>query len=208
MRPFIHCHVNTATLSANANANTLSVCDGTSTMACLQLTSTLSSAPLPANHTRSPRPGAPDIALPTTRHNVFQLLTHTCLSSSHTLPSFTTHKVIGCCGPCVANDTEIAKLKLPDLPASFDWRAHKTASGLPVVTPIVNQGKCGSCWAFSSVAAIETAWLLAGHPPVGGVGALSVQRVLDCVYPMMRGGEYPHAAPNCSGGGLVQEGLE
>lgn len=117
-------------------------------------------------------------------------------------------QVLGCCGQCIPNTTEASKGPVP--PDSWDWREYRNANGQKVVTPIANQGKCGSCWAFSATANVETAWLLAGYPAVGD-GTLSVQRVLDCVYPMMnssQGQPFPHSSPNCSGGGLVEEGIE
>ena len=66
--------------------------------------------------------------------------------------------------------------------ARFDWRSQH------VITAIEDQGaSCGSCWAFASVAAYETAYLLAnGGAPAAGVSSdpdLSEQQVLDCTLP-------------------------
>ena len=43
------------------------------------------------------------------------------------------------------------------VPASLDWRNN----GGDFVTPVRNQGSCGSCWAFATTAAAESAWLIA-----------------------------------------------
>ncbi|OTF73136.1 Group 1 mite allergen-like protein (Cysteine protease), partial [Euroglyphus maynei] len=40
------------------------------------------------------------------------------------------------------------------LPTKFDWRDSN------VVTPVKFQGECGSCWAFTSIANIESAYLI------------------------------------------------
>jgi len=59
-----------------------------------------------------------------------------------------------------------------DIPASFDWREQTPNP----VTPIKDQGQCGSCWAFSAVEEIESVWILTGH----NVSILSPQQVVDC----------------------------
>ncbi|MFP4346571.1 MAG: C1 family peptidase [Anaerolineales bacterium] len=47
-------------------------------------------------------------------------------------------------------------------PSSFDWRSYQ---GYNWLTPIKNQGGCGSCWAFSAVGVAEAAHNIAANNP-------------------------------------------
>ncbi len=53
---------------------------------------------------------------------------------------------------------------------SFDWRDFN------VVTPVKDQGQCGSCWAFSAVEEIESCYARANKTLI----ELSPQQIVDC----------------------------
>ena len=70
---------------------------------------------------------------------------------------------------------------LKAIPSSVDWR---NISGY--VNPVRDQGYCGSCWAFSAIASLESQ-----HKRyTGRTVYLSEQNLVDCVY----------ARDGCNGG--------
>ncbi|XP_027911943.1 zingipain-2-like [Vigna unguiculata] len=73
------------------------------------------------------------------------------------------------------------------IPATVDWRQNGA------VTPIKDQGQCGSCWAFSTVAATEGIYQIT----TGKLVSLSEQELVDC----------DTVDQGCDGG-LMEDGFE
>jgi len=82
-------------------------------------------------------------------------------------------------------DVPAATSELQALPGSFDWRSQA------MVTPVKDQGQCGSCWAFAAVGALESS-LLVNQAVVGVVPDLSEQFVVS----------YNLTNHGCNGGSL------
>jgi cathepsin F/cysteine peptidase B len=74
----------------------------------------------------------------------------------------------GKCTACVRFPQQAELVAAP--PTSFDWTEHGA------VTPVKDQGRCGSCWSFGTTGDVEGVWFLANH----SLTSLSEQQLVSC----------------------------
>jgi C1A family cysteine protease len=71
-------------------------------------------------------------------------------------------------------DGSVAEPTTQAAPNSFDWRTQNK------VTPVKDQGQCGSCWAFSCTESIESVYVISKGINGNQMPALAPQQIVDC----------------------------
>jgi len=101
---------------------------------------------------------------------------------------------------CLANGVSAtlsySEEEIRALPTTWDWRTTGGKNNQGIVTPIKNQGQCGSCWSFSTSGNIEGLWALKGNP----LTSLSEQILVDCSHACTLDGGQQVCNQGCDGG--------
>ena len=132
------------------------------------------------------------------RENVLKIQKHNSLKKSYSLAinqfaDLTAEefkaKYVSLKKPSTSHVLNLSYLNTDNVPESVDWRQQG------VVGPVYDQSQCGSCWAFSAVAALESL----NAKSTGVFTRLSEQELVDCSGP--QGNEGCH-------GGLIDYAFE
>jgi len=105
------------------------------------------------------------------RHNALNTSYKLGINQFSDLSSSEFAAILGRKGPkTLLSSQKTARATDVDFPPSIDWRDKK------VVSPIKDQGACGSCWAFASTEQVESYVALSGAP----LPILSPQHLVSC----------------------------
>lgn len=85
------------------------------------------------------------------------------------------------------NDGSLVSLIESGVPRKLDWRERG------VISPVIYQGKCGACWAYSSLETIESMAVI--NNVTSDIPRLSAQQLIDCGTSAS-----PNALNGCDGG--------
>jgi hypothetical protein len=109
------------------------------------------------------------------------------LSPAEFKAMYLTRKPASAADRAAGHSSHSPKIEDFTLPKTWDWRTqHPNA-----VTPVKDQGQCGSCWAFSTTESVESMHILKGRPQV----LLAPEQIVDCdtVDQGCNGGDLPTA---------------
>jgi len=99
--------------------------------------------------------------------NKFSDLSNEEFKAKYLMPSFDPEAT--CIFPYHVTKNDI---KNTNIPSTYDWRTKGA------VTPVKDQGQCGSCWAFSTTGNVEGQWQI--NNPQHTLVSLSEQWIVDC----------------------------
>jgi len=109
--------------------------------------------------------------------NKFADLTPEEFASKRLMPKIGGDVLARCClANGITAPMDYTPQEIASLPDSWDWRTQGGKGGKGIVTPVKDQGDCGSCWTFSTTGNIESQYALKGNP----LTQFSEQMLVDC----------------------------
>lgn len=103
-----------------------------------------------------------------------------CVGKKDSLGNTVGLELIDACSICACAGQKVCQndqtCALGDLPESFSW-ADK--DGVNWMSPVRNQGSCGSCWAFAAVGSLEAMYNIEHNLPGNDIN-LSEQQLVSC----------------------------